>query len=107
MSLVYPNQGRSTTEVHLPSGPVNISQVPQDDNVAEPFVDIAALTITFVLIGAFIAVLFYAWRKRCDGRRNACGACHKRQHSNLSYRDDDLEDAGLIFDGKDVAGKQD
>jgi len=69
--------------------------------------DVAALTITFMLVAMLVIVGFYAWRKSCDGRKQACRACHVRQRSNLSYRDDDLEDIELVWDGKDVVGKQD
>ncbi|EXJ85579.1 hypothetical protein A1O1_05944 [Capronia coronata CBS 617.96] len=107
MSSDAPSQLRSADDFHIQNSPTDINQAPLSDNYQESFIDIAALAITFLLMTTFIAILLYAWRKRCDGRRNACRACHTRQHSNLSCRDDDLEDIDLVFDDKDVVGKQD
>ncbi|EXJ92488.1 hypothetical protein A1O3_01040 [Capronia epimyces CBS 606.96] len=107
MSSDTSGQIRSMNSIRAPVTPGNVSEAFWADDFRVSFIDIAALAITLGLMGTFVAILVYAVRKRCDGRRNACDACHTRQRSNLSHRDDDLEDVGLVFDEKDVVGKQD
>lgn len=69
--------------------------------------EIVVLIIVLALTTAFIAVLCYACRHRCDGRKNACESCRARQKMSPSELEDDLEDFPIVFDQKDVAGKQD
>jgi len=77
------------------------------DSHSDAIIDVIALTIAFVLVAGLVVLGVYAWRRRCDGRKNACAACRRRQGSSLSVRDDDLEDLDFVWDGKDVVGKQD
>lgn len=68
-------------------------------------IDIVALGITSALVAGMVALGVYVWRKRC--RKGACQTCRARHRSNASCRDDDMEDNGLVWDPKDVSGKQD
>ncbi|KAK4940345.1 hypothetical protein LTR10_019561 [Elasticomyces elasticus] len=84
---------------------ITITPKHQANTYRDTIIDIAALTITFALMAAMIALGTYVWRRRC--REGACDVCLARHRSNASSRDDDMEDNGLVWEPKDVAGKKD
>ena len=100
-------KGGSTNYTQVPKSTVGAIAKPKNQVPIVTVIDVIALTTTFVLMAGVIAIMVYAYRRRCDGRRNACEACRIRQRRSLREREDDLEDVELLWDGKDVVGKQD
>jgi len=100
------NDGLTSTTQPLESA-VNVIDNSKNRQPTITAIDIFALTITFVLMAGVIAIMVYAFRRRCDGRKNACEACRARQRRSPREREDDLEDVELLWDGKGAVGKQD
>ncbi|KIV79155.1 hypothetical protein PV11_06733 [Exophiala sideris] len=91
------------TIVPVPS--ITITPKHQANTYRDTIIDIAALTITFALMAGMIALGVYVWRRRC--REGACDVCLARHRRNASSHDDDMEDNGLVWEPKAVAGKRD
>lgn len=77
----------------------------ETNTIRNSVIDLAALAITSALMAGMVVLGVYVWRRRC--REGACQTCRARHRSNASCREDDMEDHGLVWDPKDVAGKQD
>ncbi|KAI1629153.1 hypothetical protein EDD37DRAFT_38781 [Exophiala viscosa] len=100
-----PNSTKQFEATIVPVPVLTITPKYQTNTMRDTIIDIAALTITFVLIVGMIALCGYVWRRRC--REGACDICLARHRSNASCRDDDMDDNGLVWQPKDIAGKKD